>query len=253
MPTNVRWSTRATVLRTFLGDAATPPQHSRRPNTTVQEIEVTAVAAPTASTGSSISSTSSSDDDSAVSTKKHPSRNYTPIQLYDKWVSSKELCSQLRAEKQFLTNENKQLLRDNKTLTKKVEHFITLESKVSVLQDKLATLKSKYETEKDKLARSVREEKDRLLNQKMGYENQLSAKNNEISKCKYKGKSLLTEEKFKVNKLTLEKSNLVERNKDLKCEVLKLKGISKQLDDIKIQQLKAGLQIKTQIDKSDIR
>ena len=103
------------------------------------------------------------------------------------------------------------------------------------------------------MQRNHREDKDRLLNQKLSYENLLSTKNNEISKVKYDYKALLNEEKVKNTKLDLEKKNLADKLNEVKNEMVGLKQTAKQLKDVKIQKLKYDLALKAQQDKAEIR
>ena len=261
MPTKQgpRKSRRNVIKRTFFGDGDTPEQHGSHPRTedilVPQVVELQEVQENATATSSSSNDNSEEEEhnESVVSTKKHPSTNYSRVQLYDRWKSSEQKCTELRDQKKILMTELKDLRRENNSLGKVDQWRIELEGKVSDLTEKLNSQKTKYDYDKERMQWNHREDKDHLLNQKLSYENLLSTKNNEISKVKYDYKALLNEEKVKNTKLDLEKKNLVDKLNEVKNEMVGLKQTAKQLNDVKIQKLKYDLALKAQQDKAEIR
>ena len=191
--------------------------------------------------------------ETVVCGKKHPSKNYTLIQLYDKWVDVRNKLGDKRKEVEAL---QKQVSKDKKTiaaLKKDVEKADTNDSRVFQLQDELESVQKKFLLEKDKVGTLKKTSKSStdcttkmLACMKTTYETMCTKKDFEY-------KSELCDLKLQFKETELKYNNLVQENARLNDEIVRLKKNTTQVNELKVASLKSEIQIKSMVDKSNLK
>ena len=175
----------------------------------------------------------------------HPSKNYTKLQLYDRWVRSRNEATDNKNE---LEDLQKQSRRDQKEINRLEGEVDRMEAQVSNLQDKL----EKKQAEVKNLQSDKKNSKNGVSNTAI-IQNMKATYDHLTSKNEFQHKTELCELnlKFKELQVMLENSNdkiarLEEENKNLKknnCNVRELKVAS----------LKSEIQIQSMQEKNCIR
>ena len=179
----------------------------------------------------------------------HPSKNYTKIELYDKWKSSSKSSLTFKKEVQALQKESfkdkkelEKLYRENNKMKETIE---TLEIEVEDSKYMLEELKKKNPTKKKSDAKPI-SDSERIANMRSTFSNLASKK-------EYEHKTVLCELQLKYDELALNlkaKEDLVGR---LEEEIRTLKKDQSNFNTLKVASLKSELQISSMKEKNFVR
>ena len=188
-----------------------------------------------------------------VGNKKHPSKNYSKIDLYDKWVHARNQATDRKKEVDNLQKEVKLQKKTIVALEKEVGKGENFELKVYQLQDQLKDVNANFQTEKDKAqtlkknSRSSTECTNKMLaSMKATYESICSKKDFEF-------KSQLCELQLKFKETELKYNHTEKENKRLNEEIVRLKKNTTQVNELKVASLKSEIQIRSMVDKSNLK
>ena len=187
------------------------------------------------------------DDDEAKEpiTSKHPSKNYTRENLYDRWVKARTEASKY---KETITDLQKEVFKDKKELEKVYIELNKEREAVDDLKEKNDSfeLENKEEKAKSKTEPSKKpsvSDTERITNMRATY-------NSLKMKTQYEHKTVLCELQFKYDELALHLNAVQEENDRLKDEVRYLKKDHTHIKELKVQSLKSEIQISTIRDKN---
>ena len=109
------------------------------------------------------------------------------------------------------------------------------------------------ENEKEKLGRMVREHRSFVINLKSEYDNKLATKDLKITTIDLKHQKETNVLILKNDELKLKVESKDALLKTLNSELMKKNDVSKDLDKVKITQLKSSVEINTQREKMSMR
>ena len=79
-----------------------------------------------------------------LQTKKHPSKNYSKVDLYDKWVHARNQATDRRKEVENLQKELKEEIKSQTGLRKEVEQKENFKLQVYELQEQVKEAEAKF-------------------------------------------------------------------------------------------------------------
>ena len=179
-------------------------------------------------------------------TSKHPSKNYTKENLYERWVKARTEVSKY---KETVTDLQKEVFKDKKELEKVYIELNKERETVDDLKEKIDSLEleKKEEKAKSKTEPSKKpqvSDTERITNMRATY-------NSLKMKTQYEHKTVLCELQFKYDELALHLNAVEEENHRLKEEVKYLKKDHTHIKELKVQSLKSEIQISTIRDKNE--
>ena len=183
------------------------------------------------------------DEVGEVSTGSHPSKNYTKIALYDRWVRSRNEATDNRNELEALEKDSR---KDKKEISKLVKELDAKSVQVVNLQKKLESKQEELDAAGEKSKKDQPSNTAIIANIKATYDH-LKKKDQfehktELCDLNYKFKELQVLLENKNDKI----ARLEEENKDLK------KNYSS-VTELKVASLKSKIQIQSMCDKSYIK
>ena len=179
---------------------------------------------------------------------KHPSKNYTREDLYDRWVKARTNASKYR---EAVTGLQKEAVKDQKELEKVYGELNKEREKVDDMQEKIDSLKleKKDVGAKSKNAKGKKppvSDTERISNMRATYQC-LKEKND------YEHKSVLCELQYKYDELALNLKAKEEEIVRLKDEVRFYKKDHTNIKDLKVATLKSEIQISSLREKNGMR
>ena len=183
------------------------------------------------------------DEVGEVAAGSHPSKNYTKIALYDRWVRSRNEATDNRNELEVLEKESR---KDKKEISKLVKELDAKSVQVVNLQKKLEAKQNELDASGEKSKKDQPSNTAIIANIKATYDH-LKKKDQfehatELCDLNYKFKELQVLLENKNDKI----ARLEEENKDLK------KNYSS-VTELKVASLKSEIQIQSMCDKSYIK
>ena len=178
-----------------------------------------------------------------VAAGSHPSKNYTKIALYDRWVRSRNEATDNRNELEALEKDS---CKDKKEISKLVKELDAKSVQVVNLQKKLETKQNELDASGEKSKKDQPSNTAIIANIKATYDH-LKKKDQfehktELCDLNYKFKELQVLLENKNDKI----ARLEEENKDLKKN-------NSSVTELKVASLKSEIQIQSMCDKSYIK
>ena len=202
----------------------------------VPEVEVLALTAP------------EDEDKSDAVLSKHPSKNYTKFNLYNRWVKARTDVSTYKQEVRELEKES---VRDKKEIAKLYKELNKETEKVEKLQDKVDDLL--LEVEEEQVKSKSEETKLSKVSNTERIQNMQATFQSLQSKQEYKHKTVLCELQLKYNELNLHLKSKDKEIGRLKERLNLYKKDKCNIKELKVASLKSKIQVSSMRERNNVR
>ena len=196
---------------------------------------------------------SDADDAEGPIASKHPSKNYTRIDLYDRWVQARTNASQYKKQ---VTETQKEIFKDKKELDKLYRELTNERETVHGLQEKVDDLVLELKEEKEKKEGknddSEKSEKSKVSNTER-IANMRATFQSLQTKKEYEHKTVFCELQLKYDELNLHLQSKEDEIQRLREQVKEYKKHSCNFRELKVASLKSEIQVSTMRDKNCVR
>ena len=190
------------------------------------------------------------DDAEGPIASKHPSKNYTKKELYDRWVQARTLASQY---KQQVTETQKEIVKDKKELHKLYGELTNEREVVDGLQERVEDLLLELKEEKEKKKGQNNESEKSQVSNTERIANMRATFQSLTTKKEYEHKTVLCELQLKYDELNLHLKSKEDEVMRLREEVKDYKKHSCNFQELKVASLKSEIQVSTMRDKNSVR
>ena len=180
----------------------------------------------------------------------HPSKNYSKIELYDRWVKSRNDATD---NKKQLVEVEKECRREKKEVEKLKKELIEKFECIEELEDVNLEFKKEIKQLKSNSTSSKKNAKDGKVTQTAMIANMKSTYENLTSKNEFKHKTELCDLQFKYKELELEYKHKELQIARLTDENKELRKNNCSVNELKVASLKSEIQIRSMRDKSMVR
>lgn len=182
--------------------------------------------------------------------KTHPSKNYTKIDLYDRWVEARTEKVEYRNQ---VSELQKELFKDKKELEKLYRDLSKERELVEGLKNKVDDLTHEVDESKEQKKKSEKTSEKKPVSDTERIQNMRATFQNLTEKKEYEYKNVLCELQLNYDQLKLHLANKEEEIVRLKEDVRYYKKDHCDLKELKVQTLKSEVQVTAMRDKSSIR
>ena len=180
----------------------------------------------------------------------HPSKNYTKIDLYHRWVRA---CNEATDNKKDLLSVQKESRRDKKELEKLYKELEKEKSTVEKWENKYNNLLYWMEEEKEKNESTKKDGKQGKVSNSAIIANMKSTFDNLQAKKEYQHKTQVCDLQLKNKELQIDLNAKEQQIVRLEEEIKSLKKNECNVNELKVASLKSEIQIRSMRDKSLVR